>query len=127
MEANELRLGNLVYFPNISKEATVNLVILQSVLYGTERYEPIPITDEQLLKYGFVKDFYRINDQTVPERFIEDDVMRLEDEIHLYCKDGVWWFMDEYDSLLSFKRPMQGVHDLQNLFFALKGKELTLK
>lgn len=132
MEANELRIGNLTQ-DKVTK--VVYTITANSLLYlvackeedKEPAIEPIPLTEEWLLKFGFVKDYYRINDQTVPERFIYDDIWRFEDGIHLYCKDIVWYLMDEYDSLLSFNREMKGVHDLQNLFFALKGKELTIK
>lgn len=131
MEANELRIGNFV----LDKDGNIESIFEISKygdLYRINELDPdyfksITLTEEWLLKFGFVKDFYRINDQSLPERFIEDDIWRLEDEIHLFCKDGIWWLMDEYDLLLSLKREMKGVHDLQNLFFALKGKELTLK
>ena len=131
MEANELRIGNLTQdkVTKIAYTITANALLYLVACKEEDKespIEPIPLTEEWLLKFGFVKDYYRINDQSVPERFIEDDIWRLEDDLHLYCKSGVWYLMDEYDSLLSFKREMKGVHDLQNLFFALKGKELTI-
>ena len=60
MEAKELRIGNWVYWNKNPQEVTLNS-------FGTEwsksdgrslfkELNPIPITEEWLLKFGFVKD-----------------------------------------------------------------------
>lgn len=113
MEAKELRIGNYVY------EQSGKLVVNRDSIYKVEnvniqsahKYEPIPITEEWLLKFSaIVSDgrfgkFYTIN-------FIEFHTSE-SGEI-CFCWDG-------------FMKEIKNVHQLQNLYFALTNEELTVK
>lgn len=63
MEANELRIGNYVFNPVQKKEVKVDLPLLSDVLYDEhidrvieDRFQPIPLTEEWLIKFGFEND-----------------------------------------------------------------------
>ena len=120
--ANELRIGNLVKWrehilsiKSIDYESVyVELNEELRILYETKHLylpiteiEPVPLTEERLLKFGFEKDVTEYNTCW----FLN----------HVYI-----WFVDgEYINELDL--PIKYVHQLQNLYFALKGEELTLK
>lgn len=103
MKANELRIGNYVF--NKAHERKQ----LTEVYSDCSVYEPIPLTEEWLLKFGF-----ELNDGVYKKKgwaiFLrkEDDgflVSRYGRHIHL----GV-----------------QYIHRLQNLWYELTDEELTL-
>lgn len=115
MRAEELRIGNYIK----QRGDTVEVQSVQFCVTDWRRVngliykscEPILLTEEWLLKLGFIKsigwdDF---------EYFDKNGV-------HIYvCNDGNdEWF--EYE--MEFK--VKSVHQLQNLYFALKNKELWL-
>ena len=75
---SELRIGNLVYFNNKHKEVGIvssvsceigdNMVYLNQRIdtyYLEEHIKPIPITEEWLLKAGFVKSKIGIDDKSL--------------------------------------------------------------
>lgn len=112
MKANELRIGNYIYsFGDILK---IDLNDICNVECSTDDvFEPIPLTEEWLLKFGFEK----INNE--------------------------YWYMyyafciNEYFDVFGIKVTkswqniygikIRYVHQLQNLYFALTGQELTFK
>jgi len=104
MEANELRIGNFVEYNGFVRT-------IVSLNLGTEvNALPIPLTEEWLLKFGFIK-------------VLDYPCFRLEGlQIEFNGFDSQWG-----SGLLDEKTVIKYVHQLQNLFFALKGKELTLK
>ncbi len=132
MKAQDLRIGNLVDVINRSQEVHLPFNIIKKVgrieffnvdLYDYEKpfaaqplnwtvdiadLSPIPLTEEWLVKFGFIKDFYG---------FVLDDKMSLS----FSTKLSPFW----QDSPLSIN--IQYVHQLQNLYFALTGSELEIK
>lgn len=108
MLVNELRIGNLVYIAEEDYVLTIDrqMFPMHPRLPNIEDYRPIPITEEWLLKFGFEKD----NDYgfwTSPNpKFIVD-------ENFVLC---------DIDITVAVKH----VHQLQNLYYALTGKELCL-
>jgi hypothetical protein len=113
MKANELRIGNWVMIDpsDIPQQVcdvmcdSVNTENIQGAHYGL--VGAITLTEEWLLKFGFEKDVTEYNTCW----FLN----------HVYI-----WFVDgEYINELDL--PIKYVHQLQNLYFALKGEELTLK
>ncbi len=102
MEAKELRIGNNI-FVNGELQEVVDLPLPENCT--SENTFPIPLTEEWLLKFGFrkydmyydVDDFYLIR--------LNDASFRAGSLSHL---------------------KMTHVHQLQNLYFALTGGELTL-
>lgn len=118
MKANELRIGNLVMYDNYNVSVIHGLTDSEygygvSIHYGNccvgcveDLIYPIPLTEEWLLKLGFEK----INSTwcSIGNQFrINID---LNIEFHL--------------NWLGIK--VQYVHQLQNLYFALTGKEMAM-
>jgi hypothetical protein len=128
MEANELRIGNLLHFPFTGENAEVlgiNAHEYSEGIYNTISYKkginlycekievlkPITLTEEWLLKFGleYLSPFgYKIKRGS----FIKHD---LETNGYYFRWNG------QTISLMYY------VHELQNLYFALTGEELTIK
>jgi hypothetical protein len=110
MKASELRIGNLIHNKqgNIVYVNTNHLTLLS---YGIENeFNPIPLTEEWLLKFGFEKN--------KEHGYFEFD--RLIVALH----DGVdQFYLCDIDIFVK----IETVHHLQNLYFAIRNKELTLK
>ena len=113
MEAKDLRIGNLVRIAGGDYEVEVlnvtNSIFLSSMgAQDIKDVKPIPITEEWLLKFGFVK---------------EDDNYELKQvRINLNnqtTKIGAGWIGIDINHC-------KHVHQLQNLYFALTGEELNL-
>ena len=115
MNANELRIGNMVYKSLKSGQGrtVINPIGCQDIVrifedIGSFNYAPIPITEDILLKCGFEYDFISYN-------------------LHF----GIDW----HNGVLRFSQgkgqtiflPCTHLHQLQNLYFALTQKELTIK
>lgn len=109
MEAKELRLGNYVKFPNNEKPLMVNHRIIHDLFHGTTIYNPILLTEEWFLNFSFVK----VRDYPC----FRLDGIQIE-----YHGSSSEWKCD----LFSGRTSIKFVHQLQNLFFALAGKELYL-
>jgi hypothetical protein len=113
MKANELRIGNWVnnYRGNPEKMEASEI----SEFYDGEILDPsgentfisaIPLTEEWLLKFGFVSNPYQ-------DRYENE-------EIHVECnktRDSTELWIIKYSHI-------KYIHSLQNLYFALTGKEL---
>jgi len=112
MKASELRIGNLIIgaFDNTLKVTISQMVNLDN---GFESIEPIPLTEEWLLKFGFKTDnkCWRKDIHIFEYELIKDDEFTF-DVINVECNN--WTVSVKY------------VHELQNLYFVLTGKELTL-
>lgn len=130
MKANELRIGNLV---NTSKGIRSCIdVMCDSVSFEDiecdilDNIEPIPLTEEWLLKFGAnqhgnpdnIEDMYHFkltNNSALYVCTQEGDIQYANTGKALYLIDGA-----PYGSF-----PCKYVHQLQNLYFALTGEELT--
>ena len=116
MEARELRLSNLVLKDNI--EYIIDTKFFLDVYDGTcyqYEFKPIPLTEEWLLKFGFSK---FLNQYTLITSVHKKDFKNIP-FIVLYLDNKF-----EYDDL-RFRTNLKYVHQLQNLYFALTGEELT--
>jgi len=122
MEARELRIGNYVNVKCIAMEigflddfdaCQINIPNLNDISIGSKDflYEPIPLTEEWLLRFGFYKK--QANYELDNFRFHITKPMNYDG--FLFC---------EGYSVITEK--IQNVHQLQNLYFALTGEELTL-
>lgn len=114
VKANELRLGNWI-FDQLSNERDIQLSasMLYHLAEETEvfkSYQPIPLTEEWLTKFGF------------QDRHGYWDDVYLEVARH---KEG-WYHSVNCNEYIDGE-PFQYVHELQNLYFALCRKELTIK
>jgi len=115
MKASELRIGNLVKINGIELALTSDLFCL--VVDGqTAPPEPIPLTEELLLKFGFSKS----NDYLYLE--FKNGNISFNDEL----KNGVSLCVGEYCTRGSEFDNIIYVHQLQNLYFALTNDELII-
>ena len=109
MKANELRAGNWVQRNEKQYRCVSDTIVLFD--NGQIELKPIPLTEEWLLRFGFRKSEGRFGNQYHIDYFgIYTDVR------------GKYCFC--FDALI---KSVEFVHDLQNLFFALTGQELTIK
>ena len=105
MKANELRIGNWVNYCNGKRILDAEL-FLQLLKYTTP-FDPIPLTEEWLLKFGFVLNPYE-------DRYEKGT-------IHIECdktKGATYLWVENMPHI-------KYAHQLQNLYFALTGEELT--
>lgn len=128
MEALELRIGNYHLYhivDDLDKRKEYDEVcqidyddlrILTEFKENPE-YKPIPITEEWLLKFGFVKEG-RYYARGVHQRLFSG-LMELKFDRLL----KMWVFsIGRYSDITR----IEYVHQLQNLYFALTGEELTI-
>ena len=105
MKANELRIGN--YYNQFGNERTVTGETIKDLTNAPNEQlwcKPIPLTEEWLLRFGF--------------EAIDDG---------WYQKVEFTWNI--YDYLVRWNGNVinaQYVHQIQNLYFALTGEELTI-
>jgi hypothetical protein len=123
MKASELRIGNLVEYKNqyinvsgigpfgIQSEGKEYLIIAK---FSTPDIQPIPLTEEWLLKFGF-----KWKGLISKGRYLT---------IFTPCGKALF-FKDNYFifSGVTIETQIKYVHQMQNLYFALTGEELTLK
>ena len=113
MKANELRIGNLVKKGDemfMADFLTIRMAI---------NYEPIPLTEEWLIKFGFER-----NDNTkLSDSFYW--IMVGRSELHINPDNGVLW-IHRNENIFNNPCLVKHVHQIQNLYFALTGEELIL-
>ena len=118
MKANELRIGNWVMVFPVKNPQQVCDVMFDSVntesVFGQHygEVEPIQLTEEWLLKFGFEK--------TMSWTYVKDLVGNLK--LVYYLGEKGWSI--GFKSYSDFPN-LKYVHQLQNLYFALTGEELT--
>ena len=122
----DIRIGNLVNFnsreyeiENISNQIIhlVDCDVRPKDIHPTNLY-PIPLTEDWLVKLGFSRKDYRDNYIGIEVKgsgIITDFVVATEEF-------GIIYELREY-----FIVTLEYVHQLQNLFHAITGKELTLR
>ena len=124
IQPQELRIGNYVEYRiqdelddrkewwELSIIDSSDLQILESGI--DEDYRAIPLTEEILLKFGLKK--------------IDDNLWQYKNGylIGFYTKR---WFIGKYnfDDMVEMITSFYYAHQLQNLYFALTGEELTFK
>lgn len=120
MKASELRIGNFVFgveqgyketalpIACLHNDDTVRLQVGNDTVgcYRSKAINPIPLTEEWLLMFGFKK---------VGEAFY----IGLEYE---YFLNGIF---NDYTAGCTISLNIKYVHQLQNLYFALTGEEIT--
>jgi len=132
MKANELRILNKVSFNGkilTIKSIELNPVNLEYFIKVNENFsqikikalEPILLTEEILLKCGFNKD--------ESERWCdmheeyEECTYYYFDMFKLYYNPELGYYTDD---TFEFKIKLEFLYQLQNLYFALTGEELTI-
>jgi hypothetical protein len=112
MQANELRIGNWVR----QRESDTYIQIEQYLLCNEElcHYQPIPLTEEWLLKFGFEIKLDNFNwNAGIGINEIGDFKLALR-----YTYDFGWFYKSRCT-------PIKYVHQLQNLYWVLCSEELT--
>ena len=117
MKATELRIGNLYRYNDLPISSMTSYELNE--FYETENkdyddrdknYKSIQLTEEWLLKFRFVKrNVYILNDIEIG--WADDDFVKNQFTVRY----GTKYIKIKY------------VHSLQNLYFALTSKELTIK
>jgi len=127
IQANELKPGNWVlgeeihlYNQNIhcngyTKLTAYGIYCIETMEGLGEKYDPIPLTPEILVAAGFVKVVFGDVQWCVPA---DDPSQSFE-----IC---VWSGHVSYTMANGFHLELKSLHQLQNLFFALTGKELNI-
>lgn len=109
MEANELRVGNLVkWAKGVYLNDGETTEILNVISNETDFYEPIPITEEWLLKFGFI--YIDIGEYILMDISIDFE----------YTDEGEFYFLLDNKVLCTIKY----VHQLQNIYFFITNNEL---
>ena len=118
MKANELRIGNYIQFRHTETPVKITLgdFVREYKNEHLEDYEPIPLTEDWLERFGF-------------EQHHDDcsnGVMYIKD---IFSEQPKTWgaYPNEVGSGIVIKDSvkLEHVHQLQNLYFALTGEELN--
>lgn len=118
MEARELRIGNYVKYKccvGDLHESQVDEIKRNGFAWcgGWMAKEPILLTEEWMVKFGFEsKGIIKIGEEK------DGEIYWYKNQLHI---------SDMRDSSYSFVSKCEYVHQLQNLYFALTGEELTIK
>ena len=117
MKANDLRLGNWIKIISLDVETQVKGIELEDKFYSIDtqyqfhgwmkNVEPIPLTEEWLMKFGFKK-------HKTDDRYITFA------KANININDGIVNLVG-YPNFLNH---IKHVHQLQNIYHALTGKEL---
>jgi len=79
-----------------------------------EEADPIPLTEEWLIKFGFEK--------------TSDNMYWVQPDNFMYFELNNFGIIATFpDSVADFGKRVNNVHSLQNLYFALTGEELTIR
>ena len=120
MEASELIIGNWVELKlnfEESEEVQCDLVDIDNIQKKNGVYQPIPLTEEWLVKFGFEKDE---NEQYYKGGYVID--------VTADKKSFMFSIVINANGLFAAALGVYyHVHQLQNLYFALTGEELTIK
>jgi hypothetical protein len=141
MEANELRIGNYVTEEVLGKcevyeihYDTVWVLVNNITIEGKENtrsfhlsinhLNPIPLTEEWLLKFGF-------KEQIGFSKIIGLDLLKSFEVAHNDLDKWYCYFRNFNKGLLDdfvlLRSDLKHVHQIQNLYFALTNEELTIK
>ena len=119
IQANELRVGNLLNYDTAEGDVVTATIGWQYIQWATEDpkgfnlvHSPIPLTEKWLIKFGFKDD--KANGFS-------------KDSIHLEYIEQVGYVFFINGDVKGASITIEYVHQLQNLYFALRGQELTIK
>lgn len=113
MEATELRIGNYVFYNGQPIEVSANdILVLEKKVNGWLYYSPIQINTEIFYKSGFKFADY-LNTKT---RYSKGN-------FHMDLSKKKWYL----HGYRGHKAGLQYLHQLQNLYYALTGEELSIQ
>ena len=123
IKKTEFRIGNL--FQDEEGVFPITKAFFQLLDFNIKDTNPIPLTEEWLLKFGFEKIIYDCEEVGYG---VEYDLKTK----HFYLS-----YCDDFSISISGRKEYRGmapnielfryVHQLQNLYFSLSGEELTVK
>lgn len=122
MKANELRIGNKIFFIVCNKEdgkldeykeITVGFDDFEFIMGNSSLFKGIPLTEELLLRYGFI--------QEENKYFFTNDTLSISIGICFHVLSN----LGSGEAMIK-TRNLKYLHQLQNLYFALTNQELTL-
>lgn len=127
IQANELRIGNWVHWYETCKVTAIdtnggNYISIVTnrgehrIEIDIERFKPIPLTPEILEKAGFVIDY----SWQIPKVQKDNFVMYIDNS------DG-FTLSANFGHIQQLDVEIKYLHQLQNLYYCLTGKELEIK
>jgi len=138
MNAKELRIGNIIRYSDGKDVVIANLGDMgfstkddRGLFYGSDDindYKPILLTEEWLVKFGF--ELTDSNHRKITRWLLKEDYKETkhatiginpvteEHMLKLSNVFGYWFFKNGHHKI-------EYVHQLQNLYFALTGEELS--
>lgn len=123
MKASELRIGNFIH-TNIIQQVSIETLdfLLNDAIPDMSAIQPIPLTEEWLIKFGFERSDSINKSPSFFFKYVGAS------ELHINPENGVVW-IERRENVFKFNNPVliEYVHQLQNLYFALTGEELTVK
>lgn len=127
MKETELRIGNFVEFENeVFRMHTITELypILDTDLFGAyvvewDKLSPIPLTEEWLVDFGFIDKYKSCNKDWSIYGFTINQQSDEDDDGNKIPQEQIFYYQYQYG--------IKYVHQLQNLYFALIGKELIIK
>lgn len=132
MKASELRIGNYVNFGVVNEP--IKILSISPSSTTIEMASPILLTEEWLLKFGFVEHFIGNNfcESWYELKYLSnehDPIITSWVSILINIETWSCVICDEYPDEIgaNTKIKIEYVHQLQNLYFALTGEELTLE
>ena len=118
MNASELRIGNYVRYSSLIQVDGYKIAECEDY---PNRFTPILLTEEWLLKFGFEKDvdnsFVLGNLSIFTDKRFKENVF-IQTKTNRSFSGGQWVILNDLK--------IQHIHQLQNLYFALTGEELQL-
>ena len=121
MKSNELRIGNYLQIDSLTDGSNtivdIDLFHLNEIGSIKYQYNPIPLTEEWLIKFGFY--ISNRKGSTITDYVIVKDNFGY---FEVFCID-----ITKGLGFAGCKYKIKHVHQLQNLYFALTNEELTIK
>lgn len=125
IQAKELRIGNFIkskYGDGILELQDITVKGYSAEWIDYDNYEPIPLTEEWLLKFGFVKKYPKGWVASGEDYFqFKEFLICSRKQFNSFCWEWKKPFTTSSITVTDFKY----VHELQNLVFALTGEELS--
>lgn len=119
VKSNELRVGNWIFIDNGEKPKYAYQVTahdIEEIEGNGEDCFPIPLTEEKLLKSGFIQ----IEDEEMNSGWYRKTSTN-SDNFIIWNFDGVLTLNGYSDA------PLLYLHQLQNLYYAITGNELNFQ
>ena len=133
LTAQQLRIGNLVEYEGeiyeidtISKLfPTLNTVAFGIGVVGWDNLNPIPLTEEWLLKFGFEVENFDYNIKISECGVVSLQLIAQDEKCSSFSVCVIQSDEDELDDYV-FLSDIKYVHSLQNLFYSLTNEELAI-